>query len=274
MGLFSSKSKDMAPGPAPVEKTADPAWRINPYKDAVPVVAVWVSLELMERGQYKSYWANHPMPVAPHQPIRGEMTLMYLACTLPVVLASWLYFRFGAALWPLYLLAGYVLALVLMGGVKYLIDAKHKKWMALDRGRWAATQFLSKCLGIPQQDITFKMVEMMGKTMYDRLLKHAEAYVAQRTAAETARAEEEERARQLVAEAAHEHAQAVRKARTERARRRRRGAGQAQSGTSAGRRREYEDYDSFTSSSVNPATGLPMLGGVVDVGGHPYGTNW
>jgi len=235
-----------------------PATRRDPMTEVMPYELLDVAHQLMVRRQNRAYWEAVPEPKNPVGQVRFEVARQVATFAVPLaalVIASVLFGLKG-------LLAG-IPAAWLMG---YLLDKQLQMAIRkrahrdaeIDAGRYEAVKWLSNKMGIPRSEITLPVIYKMAEDFRVEDTKRKEA----------------EAARQAAEEAAGRRHNSRRKSR-----------GDTDSGQSAGRRTTGNSNDSddgrdyynsgIGNTSVNPASGLPMLGGgaMLDVGGNTFGFN-
>lgn len=207
---------------------------------------------LITARQDLNYWNTVPVPTRPTDRVAFE-ELRQLAVFLPLVLVALAFIKFsyiGAAV--AFLVALPVMAL-LNRMLKRAIRAQGMKMRERDGGRFAFTTFMCKEFGLRPQDVTMALVLKMCREL--RLWIATAHTIYERDQAE-------ERARKAAAKKDAAPANAY--GQTQRNVAAAVGAGAALATAAA-------TYDSVP--AINPATGLPMVDGVLDVHGNVFGTS-
>ena len=199
-----------------------------------------------------TYWNTVPVPTRPTDRVAFE-ELRQLAVFLPLVLVALAFIKFsyiGAAVAFLFALP--VMAL-LNNMLKRAIRAQGMKMRERDGGRFAFTTFMCKEFDLRPEDVTMALVLKMCRDF--KLWLAAANRIHERDQAEERARQATEKKHVAPAEAYGQTSRNV----------------AAAVGAGAGLATVAATYDAVP--SINPATGLPMVDGVLDVHGNVFGTS-
>lgn len=226
--------------------------RRNPMTEVMPFELLSVAHDLVKRGQNERYWAAVPAPKRPIGRVRHEVARQVSTFAIPLLVllaGGGVNGVYGLAVaLPVALLVGYLLDLMLMRS----IAAKRVRDNDIDRGRYQAVKWLSAEMGMAPAEVTLDTIKKMS---HDYLT--VESIVAERKVREAAALKEE-----LVRTSRRYNGNNARRA----------------GNTSRGYSRDDADA-AYTppvgmGGMVNPATGLPMVGGTYsDSNGNVFGQN-
>lgn len=216
---------------------------------------------ILRHKQDKEYWDTVPVPVMPGDRVANE-ELRQLAVFMPLVLPTLAYFTThnGPLAFVLFVVV-YPLMLLLHRNLMSAMDAERSRQYRRDAGRYMFTHYLCEKLGLKPQEVTYAMLmKMLGD-----LKAHVDAEYPKIQAAERAAREARERARGHVPREPYRGG-------------RRGGDGRgfapaaAAAGAAAFVAADHAHPATGEMVNVNPANGLPMVDGVIDVHGNAFGT--
>jgi len=230
-----------------------PVGHRDPRTELVDVKYLRLAADLLITArQDLNYWDTVPVPTRPTDRVAFE-ELRQLAVFMPLVLVALAFIKFsyiGAAV--VFFVALPLMAL-LNRMLKRAIRAQGMKMRERDGGRFAFTTFMCKEFDLRPQDVTMAMVLKMCREL--RLWVATAHTIYERE-------QNEERARKAAAKndaaPVNSYGQIPRNVAAAV------GAGAALATVAA-------TYDAVP--AINPATGLPMVDGTLDVHGNVFGTN-
>lgn len=227
---------------------------------------------LLSKNQQSDYWTRHPIPIRPIgrlflEPIRELCTFL-----APLALITTVTYKLGVLAFlpsiPVALLLGYLLDLHLSWSIRRKRDREY----ARDRGRYQIVRALSHRLSLPPAEITLDLVKTMARDFEaiskERARQNQE--LISRKKQEQLKAEGRKNNTQ---NSVHDEQLSLPTINRTRA--------AAATGVAASYLSEAEEpsnqYWEPSFGAVNPASGLPMMGGNtfgVDVEGNTFGSGF
>lgn len=236
-----------------------PAGHRDPRTEMVPVRYLQLAAEMVMAQQNREYWTDVPVPSAPTNRIQYE-ELRQVAVFLPMILVPVVYYFAGFVGAGVAFLVALPVMSMLHKSVQHAIACAGREWFDRDRGRYSFTKFMCNEFDLHPEDITIDLILKMSKDFMCWVT--AAVQVNRDDAAREGRAREGV-ARRHWNEAGSGVGSTAYKA----------GNGLIAAGAvAAGMADEAFDAARFD-ISVNPATGLPMIGHVFDVNGNVFGTS-
>lgn len=226
-----------------------PVGHRDPRTEMVPIRYLHLVAKLVADGkQNLDYWNTVRVPQAPSDRLAFE-ELRQLAVFLPLVFVvfAFVQFRFTGA--SIAFICVLPLMKALNDAMRREIAAQQNEWHRRDAGRYAFTQFMCKEFDLKPEDVTMGLVLKMCSDFRQWIA------VAQRLQAEKERA--------------HRSAPIVEG--TSGATQFAYGAGKSQVAASSTDDGTALTQDSDSTWTINPATGLPMMNGAVDIHGNVFG---
>lgn len=239
-----------------------PVGHRDPRTEMVPVRYLQLAAELVMAQQDRKYWADVPVPAAPSNRIAYE-ELRQAAVFLPLVLVAIAYYFAGFIGAGVACFVALPLMNLLHKSMQKAIARASLAWFDRDRGRYSFTKFMCAEFDLRPEDITIALILKMSRDFMTWVSAAVQVNREDAAREETARKvvarrrwiEEKSAGRRTVQAAAVATAGVV---------------AAADDGTVTDA--DGVVYVPMTSLDVNPATGLPMLDGVVDVHGNAFGT--
>lgn len=238
--------------------------RLDPLNQVMHYEMLKVAHSLVERGQDENYWTNMPVPVRPIGKLRFEVAQQVATFAVPLLGWCWAYLHYGMRGLLLGIPAAWLTGHLLDLRLDCAIEAKASHEEKRDAGRYRAVKWLCDQMGMRPEEVTLGVIHKMDKdyTIVQRLIDEKMAKHQAEQAAAKAEARRRQRNRQEL-----EYSEVWSSS----------GVTTTVTGYSYDSRDDDEDPGWGNAapcyqSSVNPATGLPMVGTTfVDVGGNVYG---
>lgn len=224
--------------------------RRDPMTEVVDYDLLRQASLLLASKQNREYWTSVAVPTAPNGRVRFETARQVATFAVPLGSFFAIGFFYGAVLALLAIPVLFFVGVALDRSLTAAINRQANREAQLDKGRYAFTVEVCKRCGVAPEEVTLAMLCKMGS---DFLTVEAQRQVeeARRQAALTA---------VKAAEDARYTSSFDRSGRRQDHRHH------------ASRRRDYRD-DAPSAPSVNPANGLPMVNGAVDIHGNTFGTS-
>ena len=199
-----------------------------------------------------TYWNTVPVPTRPTDRVAFE-ELRQLAVFLPLVFVALAVIKFSYIVAAVAFLFALPVMALLNNMLKRAIRAQGMKMRERDGGRFAFTTFMCKEFGLRPQDVTMALVLKMCREL--RLWIATAHTIYERDQAVDRARQAAEKKHVAPAEAYGQTSRNV----------------AAAVGAGTGLATVAATYDAVP--SINPATGLPMVDGVLDVHGNVFGTS-
>lgn len=235
-----------------------PVGHRDPRTEIVPLRYLQLAAEMVEVQQNINYWNTVAIPVAPSDRIQYE-ELHQAAVFLPLLPVIVIYLGYGLISAGVALILALPVMSMLHKSVQADIYRARSEWFNRDKGRYSFTQFMCKEFDLRPEDVTLKLVLKM---CHDRAI-WANAAVAVR---------QKDAARAEMARAGGEHRRFSDEQSRKAAVRSATGNYALAAAAAEGGLNDVED-GLVNDPQFNPATGLLMLDGVVDVHGNTFGTS-
>lgn len=234
-----------------------PVGHRDPRTEMVPCRYLQLAGEMVMAQQNLEYWDRVPVPTAPTNRIAYE-ELRQVAVFLPLVLVVAAYYFAGVISAGVTFLVSLAMMNMLHKSVQADIVRAGSIWALRDKGRYDFTKFMCEEFDLRPEDITIALVLKMSRDFMTWV--RAAVQVNRENAAREELARRGSVGRRWSEEnsvASHAAANAL----------------VAASSVETGGDADGRLYVPMTGLEVNPATGLLMTDGAVDVHGNMYGTS-
>lgn len=240
-----------------MNKTLLPGYS-DPRTEFVPLSYLQLAADLILAKQNVAYWNSVPVPDAPNSRLACE-ELRQAAVFLPLVLVAIAYMFFGVVGAGVVFVVALPVMKMMHEALQAAIARKGREWFARDAGRYSFTAFMCKEFDLRPEDVTLPLVYKMCGDLKTWLT------IAKRLTTEDA----------IKTELARKAAACFPKGKVFAA-----GAGAAAVASGFPTVAIITDpADAMPSDMgmpelhINPATGLPMIDGAVDVHGNVFGSS-